>query len=633
MFVRQDPVADTPLRLVLDAAPAPLFSVDRRGRCTYINRAAAELFGYPPHLLVGQFIARLILGVSDWRECPFCPPPGLQEPPAAARFIRGNGSTFAARYTRAALVDGDWARGAVVTLEVLPEAAAPQARLDRFFAQSPLSMVLYALDGRVLSVNDAFKRMWGFDRIDGDYSVLRDPQLIQLGVMPYVERAFTGESTLMPPICYNAAALHPAGQEHWAQAFLYPIKDADGTVREVALIHQDVSDLKRAELLARGQIEALVDTLGALAAEPMLDSFLGQVLTTIATQLGVPLAEFWLTDFEDDLSVMHMTSWHGRILMGADQPDHPGACGKPLSEAHDCEVYQQVYLHRRCLVLENVPNNPVSVPFREWAAARGGIQTMVIVPLVLADRVIGSFSVCSTEKRVFSSQEIELAQALAHQATLAVQLTRLAEQGRRSAVLEERNRMARELHDTLMQGLAGIVVQLQAATDAGVADPLEGRDHIDRARTLARQSLAEARRSVRALRPQLLEQGDLGQALADLLQQSIYDNHTEARCEVRGTPFALPAEAENQLLRIAGEALSNALRHARANRVHVELDYERPQVRLVVADDGRGFDPDRVGTDRFGLVGMRERAERIGADLRLESVPGQGTRVAVTLVS
>jgi signal transduction histidine kinase len=176
------------------------------------------------------------------------------------------------------------------------------------------------------------------------------------------------------------------------------------------------------------------------------------------------------------------------------------------------------------------------------------------------------------------------------------------------------------------------VVQLEAAEEALAETPVEARTHMTRARQLARDSLAEARRSVRALRPQALTDSDLPTALPLLVEQVTAQTPLKAQVQVHGTPAPLPPEVENALLRISQEALTNTMKHAQARTVQFALTFDAAAVRLRVTDDGRGFDPRLVATrEGFGLVSMRERAERIGGRFTLTSQPPYGTTVRVVV--
>ncbi|MEI2580175.1 AAA family ATPase [Scytonema sp. PRP1] len=201
-----------------------------------------------------------------------------------------------------------------------------------------------------------------------------------------------------------------------------------------------------------------------------------------------------------------------------------------------------------------------------------------------------------------------------------------------ASILEERNRMAREIHDTLAQAFTGIVLHVGAATQV-LTDDLEATQaHLEMIDELARTGLAEARRSVTALRPQLLEDGSLHSALYRLVTQMRAATDTALIYEIKGTAYPLPNEVENNLLRIGQEALTNAIKYADAGEIRVELVYDNAQCILRVKDDGRGFGVGIIPRfGGFGLLGMSERAEHIGAQLTIASQPGQGTEIVVTI--
>jgi signal transduction histidine kinase len=201
---------------------------------------------------------------------------------------------------------------------------------------------------------------------------------------------------------------------------------------------------------------------------------------------------------------------------------------------------------------------------------------------------------------------------------------------REAGVLDERRRMAREIHDTLAQGLTGIVTQLHAAeraTERTPADPAGWRRHVAAATRLARESLTEARRSVDALRPEPLEGCRLSEALAGVAERWSALNGISAQVTTTGTARPIDAEAEFALLRAAQEALANVARHAHATRVGLTISFMENEVALDVRDDGVGFDPAALGHG-FGLVAMRQRIARLSGSLQVESEPGGGTAVS-----
>jgi signal transduction histidine kinase/ligand-binding sensor domain-containing protein len=199
-------------------------------------------------------------------------------------------------------------------------------------------------------------------------------------------------------------------------------------------------------------------------------------------------------------------------------------------------------------------------------------------------------------------------------------------------VLAERARLAREIHDTLAQGFVGISSQLDAVAMLMPNDPGQARRYLDLARKMARHSLTEARRSVMDLRASALEGQDLAAALESGTAQWIAGSNVELSIDISGPENPLSQDMEQHLLRIAQEAVTNVLKHASAKRIWVKLHLEARRIYLRIVDDGCGFEQQDVFSGlggHFGLIGMRERAERLGGELHLQSRPGEGTQVEV----
>ncbi|RSM88746.1 two-component sensor histidine kinase [Kibdelosporangium aridum] len=211
--------------------------------------------------------------------------------------------------------------------------------------------------------------------------------------------------------------------------------------------------------------------------------------------------------------------------------------------------------------------------------------------------------------------------------------TQLLAQAREAGILDERQRMAREIHDTLAQGLTGIITQLQAAEQIHDV-PEQWRKPFEAVKKLAKESLVEARRSVDALRPEPLETGRLSDALANVTGQWSKLHGLAAQFTTTGTARPTAPEAEFVLLRTAQEALANVAKHAHATRVGVTLSYLEDEVALDVRDDGTGFDPstkDARRTGSFGLTIMRQRVENLSGTLQIESEPGLGTGISARI--
>ena len=206
----------------------------------------------------------------------------------------------------------------------------------------------------------------------------------------------------------------------------------------------------------------------------------------------------------------------------------------------------------------------------------------------------------------------------------------LAEAERRGGVLAERERLSRDIHDTLTQGFASIIMLLEAATTS-LPSGTSGLQHAERALQTARANLVESRRMVWAMRPAALADASLPQALRKLTAELAEDTGIEAETKMIGPPVELGVDEETAILRVAQEAVSNARRHAEATRVTVTLSHMDGAVVLDVHDDGVGFTPDKPRTDGAGLGTMRERAEALGGTLTVETNPGEGTAVAFEL--
>jgi signal transduction histidine kinase len=268
-----------------------------------------------------------------------------------------------------------------------------------------------------------------------------------------------------------------------------------------------------------------------------------------------------------------------------------------------------------------LPNTP------QWAV-------MLVLIVALQTFLIGWFGYLGyrftdeTEQR--HRAVAQLRAALAENADLHEQLL---EQAREAGVHHERQRMAREIHDTLAQGLTGIITQLQAAERVR-DDPRLWRHHVDQVHALARANLAAARRSVAALGPQELEDLRLHEALSDLAARWSRTSDVPVQMDITGEVRTLHTEIEVTLFRAAQEALANVAKHADAGRVTVTLSYLDDVVLLDVRDDGAGFDPASVpsgGAGGFGLYGVRQRAERVQGTLTIETEPGNGTTLNVTV--
>jgi two-component system NarL family sensor kinase len=382
-----------------------------------------------------------------------------------------------------------------------------------------------------------------------------------------------------------------------------------------------VSDAGTGELRRRNEELAILNTVAqALNGEVDLARALATTLRHVAELLGLETGWVWLLD---------------------------EATGEPyLAAAHDLPPALANYPHRMegdCYCLDTFRAgdlagaaniNVVTCSRLKWLkGGTRGLRYHASVPLYAHGAEVGVLNVASTDWRELSAEDLRLLHTIGDMLGIAVERARLFDQSVRLGAAEERNRLAREIHDTLAQDLSGIALQLETA-DAlleGGADRERARDAVRRALDLARDGLRDARRSVLDLRAAPLEGRTLAEALADLVRAVEEHTGAEVTFDVVGASRPLPPRIEAGAYRIAREALVNVARHAEATIVEVSLAATPEELRLVVADDGRGFDPGGLPSGRFGLQGMSERARLLGGRLKLSSGVGEGTRVEAVL--
>jgi PAS domain S-box-containing protein len=385
--------------------------------------------------------------------------------------------------------------------------------------------------------------------------------------------------------------------------------------------------LRASEQVARGQVEALTYSLDVLATAPAPDKFLGQMLSTIGRLLNAQSVILWLLDETTDSLVLR--AWAEGTNFAKADPEHPFIIN-PSSWKEDPGL-RELFFSGAPVACEDVERDPfTSNDLREYLKS-GGTKKFLRIPTLVGGRVKGFIGIRHGDRPPYRPEEIELAQALAHQAMLAIQLNEFAERSRQAAVLEERNRLARDIHDTLAQGFTGVIVQLEAADDAiACCRRREANEHLQRANELARRSLTEARRSVRALRPQALQQENFWEALRGIIKTTTAGTAVHTRFALTGELRDLPHQWQENLLRIGQEALTNALKYAHSRNFETRLSLNTNDLRLEFRDDGDGFELEEQH-DGFGLAGMRERSEQMGGTLNIISARGKGTKITVTL--
>lgn len=656
---------------ILEIAEDAIICVNSQQRIVLFNQGAEKAFGYSQHEVIGQPLDSLLPGrfaaahrghIESFGKSPEVSRLMGQRRELFAR--RKDGSEFPAEASISKL-----ALGGELTFTVILRDITEQKRLENRLRQSENNLAegqrltktgSWILDYHTGNTDWSVEtcRIFGFPDPPPSphYSEFRarvrpeDREAVDRGLRESFE---TGEPR---PLEYIFVL--PNGVKKNIETISQPVKGETGTVLRLIGTVMDVTERKQAaealcasDLLARGQLDALKKTLDRLSQESEPEKFLQHVLRTIAEQLEAHSIGVWEMNKPAGSTAFVANYENDRLQVASEAADSP-----PTHSLWEREhpVWAQFFLDGRyCVVgklgterpkvrIENGEDDawhdwqPDAASYPRLSAmikhlSDSGIITTLCVPLFVAGKVSGLISIRFRQRRAFRREEIELTRALSHQAMLAIQLMRLSQQSRQTAVIAERNRMARDIHDTLAQGFTGVIMQLEAAKGATKqGDVVEAETRIERASELARSSLGEARRSVRALRPRSLRNGKLFMTLDNMLRRMTEGTCMNAEFRSEGDERAIPAEYEDGLLRITQESLTNAVKHANARNFKATLNVKAKTIQLQLVDDGRGFDP-HTEHEGFGLVGIKERVEQMNGEFILRAKPGVGTEILVIL--
>jgi two-component system, NarL family, sensor kinase len=357
----------------------------------------------------------------------------------------------------------------------------------------------------------------------------------------------------------------------------------------------------------------------ALNSSPDVRQALERSLSLVAEMLGLRTGWVWLVDQET-----------GRFYDAAERELPP-------------YLQERVRMagRRRCWCIDDFKDGeltPTNIDVIECsrlqpafrgksAALAAGLRYHASIPLYFQDKPLGIMNVTGPEWRKLTAEELRLLSTIAYQVGIAIERARLAEDATRLARAEERTRIAREIHDTLAQGLTAIALNIESAMNRLESRPDQARERLQRALSMARENLEEARRSVLDLRTESrLDGKPLVEALAGLARSFTSDTGVPVRVQASNIQ-RLPLRTEAELFRIVQEALTNVRKHAHAREVEVALRRRGPTLSLSVKDNGRGFFSRTRKAGSHGVVGMRERAKLLGGRLEISSAPGKGTRV------
>ncbi len=370
---------------------------------------------------------------------------------------------------------------------------------------------------------------------------------------------------------------------------------------------------------SRRELEIVGAIAEALNSAPTVQQALDRTLELVTDLLGLQTGWVWLVDPETG----HMYSAAARNL--------PPYLQEPVRMTGSwclcIEEFRSGSLTPRNVDVMECTRLRPAVRARQTDLTHG-LAHHASVPLSFQDKQLGIMNITAPAMRRLTREELRLLGTIGLQVGVAIERARLAEQSALLARSDERTRLAREIHDTLAQGLTAIALQIETAIQHVGRDPARVRERLEKALATARENLDEARRSVTNLRAGALEGRPLAQALASLVREFTSESGIRVTLETRGScALTLPVEAE--LYRIAEQALANVRQHARAKSVKIALTCTTRNASLTIEDDGVGFDVRRVPAGRHGIEGMRERARIAGGTLRITSRRGKGTRIVV----
>nr|HMQ53563.1 GAF domain-containing protein [Anaerolineae bacterium] len=397
----------------------------------------------------------------------------------------------------------------------------------------------------------------------------------------------------------------------------------------IALEHATLFSLTDAELQQQVRFLSALNKVGHTVSQSLLvDDVLNSAIDTVFEVL--PIESCWICMYREEEDFMRLRAQRGLSPDLIEQLEQEGSDSDQGLVGHVVRSGQPLLLGQSSLAQSTWPTDPL-VTHGDW-------QFLAVTPLPAKDTTIGVLGVAGHSEHDFAGTELELLQAIGDQIAIAVVNARLYRRSREVATLEERNRVAREIHDTLAQGFTGIIINLQTAERLYPHDPDEALTTLRDACDLARQSLQEARRSVLNLRPGILEALTIDRALAQHLENFAAETGLKTEFKVSGYPSRLDIRTEHNLFRIAQEALTNVKRHARAKQVTVALEYNRASVSLTIADDGIGLNGAHLAatnghneTHGFGLVGIHERVHQIGGRVSFTPPATGGTQIKVVV--
>ncbi len=511
----------------------------------------------------------------------------------------------------------------VATFDTDPLLSQSLNLLEILFGRTPMAIAVFDRDARLRRFNSTWVDLLAKHTPLAACQVTPGVSLFDL--VPGIEQSYSAILTRLAAgetvrasafpwqhqgvVSHRDAVFAPLIQDGEAVGFVEVSTDATERVLAQQTLEQRVQERTR-------ELRALYDVLSAASASLELETVLQRSLDAV------------LDVMRCKVGAVHLLGESGHLLNLAAGRGIPSDTPSQISSVPvDSGLAGTVIQSGEPTLVRDIASSPL--PLLSIPAALD--QTYLGVPLRSRGRTLGVLSVLGEAGRRFADEEVALLIHIADEVGIAVENAQLYRQAEQLAVMRERQRLARELHDSVTQALYSLTLLAEAARRmAGSGELRQAQEPLYRLNAIAQQALKEMRLLVYELRPLVLKREGLVGALQHRLDAVEGRAGVEARLLVHGE-VKLPSEVEEALYRIAQEALNNALKHAAASAVIVTIHAEEQAAEIEVVDDGTGFDPQTANAGGgMGLTTMRERAEKMGARLEVESAPGQGTTVKVS---
>ncbi|HEU0297773.1 MAG TPA: PAS domain S-box protein [Anaerolineales bacterium] len=504
-----------------------------------------------------------------------------------------------------------------------------EKRFSQAFYGSPVPIVITTLaDGRYIAVNDAWLHLIGYTRAEVlgktaiDLNIWAEPEersptlqdLQATGSVHDEEHLLRIRSGELRNVLLSAEVFQLNNQPHML-CFIYDITVLKQTQQ---VLEKRVAE-RAHELAVLNEIGMVISR--SLDLKEILDAALTKAMEMMQMEVGTAYS-VQDSDEPDEEKFLILAAQHGLSAeffrrIGSRRVGSTGI--RVAAEAQQPVVWP----------IANYPD-----PGIKQAAEVEGVQQVINVPLFAKGRLVGAFNLGTRHERPITAEEMSLLSSLGRQIAVAVENARLYDQAEQSAAIAERHRLSRELHDSVTQSLYSVTMYAEAAVRLlNTGDTTTAAEHLRELRDTAQEALREMRLLIFELRPPELEKVGLAAALRARLDSVEVRGGIQTKLHVNGeqNQQQLPHTAEEELYHIAQEALNNVLKHANAQHVWVHLRFSETETSLAIHDDGVGFTPTAAGNGGLGFSSLKERAEKIGASLEIESTPGAGTEIRVVV--